>query len=84
VISAGTKAIRPTVVEKNPFIGGIRLGSAWNGLPRDGSMGTMIANRPCGELAKVLFVATVYCGFETAQSPLRGVSEPEFLGCRCK
>jgi hypothetical protein len=51
-------------------------------MPRDDDMGIMIAGRPCDELAEVLFVATVHFVFEVVQSPLRGVSEPEFLGCR--
>jgi hypothetical protein len=76
--------MRPTVVKGNPFTAGIRLGSAWDGLPRDGGMGTMMASIICGELAKVVFVAIVHFGFEIAQGPLRGVFETEFLGCRSK
>jgi hypothetical protein len=29
-------------------------------MPRDGGMGTKTATRPCGELVKALFVATLH------------------------
>jgi hypothetical protein len=66
VISVGAKTVRPAVVEENPFVVGIRLGSAWDSMPRDDGMGTMIAGGPCCELAKALFVATVHFGSEGA------------------
>jgi hypothetical protein len=47
--------MRPTVVQGNPFTVGIRLGSAWDGMPRDGGMGNMIDGRHCVEVTKVLF-----------------------------
>jgi hypothetical protein len=82
VVSIGAYGTRPPVVQGNPFTDGIRLGSTQDGLPRNGSMCTMIGSTTCCELMKALFVSTVHFGFAVAQSPLRGVSKPELLYCR--
>jgi hypothetical protein len=84
VVSVGAKAMKPTVEEGNLLIVGFRLGNAWDSMPTDDCIGTMIASRPCGEISRTVFVATSHIGFETSPSPVKGVSEPEFLGCRPK
>jgi hypothetical protein len=71
--------VRLTVAQGNPFTVGIRLGSACDNMPRDNSMVFMIAGRTCCELAKAIFVAMV--PLKLQKSPVRGVSEPKFLGC---
>jgi hypothetical protein len=64
VISVGAKALRPAVVWGNTHTIVIRLGRAWDSMPRDDSMDTMTAGGPCGELPKAFFDAMVHFGFE--------------------